>query len=163
LRRPALHRAISILNGENSRGVSSILTSQGTVDEVIRDTDIELLKVITSGPIPPSPTELLSSSQITRLVEQLSKRFDLVILDSPPILGLADSPMMSILVDGVVIVIQSDRSRRGSLKASLRRLRSMRANILGGVLTKFDPTASSNRYSEYYGYSYYQYSNTTAN
>ncbi len=163
LRRPALHRAIPMLNAENSCGVSSILTSQSTVDEALRDTDLDTLKVITSGPIPPSPTELLSSSRMTQLLEELTARFDLVLLDSPPVLGLADSPLMAALVDGVVIVIQSDRSRRGSLKASLRRLRNMRTNVLGAVLTKFDPTDMGNRYSEYYGYNYYQYSNTSAN
>lgn len=163
MRRPALHRAIVMLNGENSRGVSSILTHQSTVDEALRDTDLDHLKVITSGPIPPSPTELLSSSSMTQLLEELSSRFDLVLLDSPPVLGLADSPLMAALVDGVVIVIQSDRSRRGSLKASLRRLRTLRTTILGGVLTKFDPSDSGNRYSEYYGYNYYQYSNSSAN
>ncbi|GEN99647.1 hypothetical protein NSE01_14800 [Novosphingobium sediminis] len=163
LRRPALHRAIPMLNAENSRGVSSILTNQSTVDEALRDTDVETLKVITSGPIPPSPTELLSSSNMLQLLEELTARFDMVLLDSPPVLGLADSPLMAALVDGVVIVIQSDRSRRGSLKASLRRLRSMRTNVLGGVLTKFDPSDSGNRYSEYYGYNYYQYSNTSDN
>lgn len=162
LRRPALHRAIAMLDKENSSGVSSILTAQSTVDDALRDTDVEHLKVITSGPIPPSPTELLSSNQMRQLIEELSARFDLVLLDSPPVLGLADSPLMSALVDGVVMVIQSDRSRRGSLKASLRRLRGMRNNILGGVLTKFDPNNMANRYSEYYGYSYYQYSNATA-
>ncbi len=161
LRRPALHRAIPMLNAENSLGVSSILTNQSTVDEALRDTDLEHLKVITSGPIPPSPTELLSSSKMLQLLDELTARFDMVLLDSPPVLGLADSPLMAALVDGVVIVIQSDRSRRGSLKASLRRLRNMRTNVLGGVLTKFDPTDSGNRYSEYYGYNYYQYSNTS--
>lgn len=163
LRRPALHRAVPMLNGENSVGVSSILTSQCDVDDAIRATDDENLKLITSGPIPPSPTELLSSNRMTQLIDELLTRFDLVLIDSPPVLGLADSPLMAALVDGVVVVIQSDRSRRGSLKASLRRLRTMRTTILGAVLTKFDPTDMGNRYSEYYGYNYYQYSNTTAN
>lgn len=162
LRRPALHRAIPMLNGENDKGVSSILTSQSTVEEALRDTDLDHLKIITSGPIPPSPTELLSSNRMGQLIEELQEKFDLVLLDSPPVLGLADSPVMAALVDGVVIVIQSDRSRRGSLKASLRRLRSMRTTILGGVLTKFDPNDMGNRYSEYYGYNYYQYSNSAA-
>ncbi|WP_298190275.1 polysaccharide biosynthesis tyrosine autokinase [Novosphingobium sp.] len=163
LRRPALHRAIPMLNAENSVGVTSILTAQSSVEDALRSTDIEHLKVITSGPIPPSPTELLSSNRMHQLIEELSAQFDLVMLDSPPILGLADAPLMAALVDGVVIVIQSDRSRRGSLKASLRRLRNMRTNVLGGVLTKFDPNDASNRYSEYYGYNYYQYSNSAAN
>ncbi|KPF78614.1 exopolysaccharide biosynthesis protein [Novosphingobium sp. AAP93] len=163
LRRPALHRTIPMLNGENELGVTSILTAQSTVEEALRDTDVDHLKIITSGPIPPSPTELISSKRMTQLIEELSEKFDLVLLDSPPVLGLADSPLMAALVDGVVIVIQSDRSRRGSLKASLRRLRSMRTNILGAALTKFDPNDAGNRYSEYYGYNYYHYSNSAAN
>ncbi|MEI6641215.1 MAG: polysaccharide biosynthesis tyrosine autokinase [Novosphingobium sp.] len=161
LRRPALHRAIPSLAGDNSQGMSSLLTSQVSIDTVLRDTDVEHLKVITSGPIPPSPTELLSSNRMHQVLEQLTERFDLVLLDSPPVLGLADSPIMAALVDGVVMVIQSDRSRRGSLKASLRRLRDMRTNILGGILTKFDPTDMGNRYSEYYGYNYYHYTAKT--
>ena len=64
---------------------------------------------------------------------------------------------MAALVDGVVFVVEADRSRRGSLKTALRRLRSMRPIILGAVLTKFDPLKAGNRYSEYYGYEYYQY------
>lgn len=158
LRRPALHRALPAFSGDNSVGMSSLLTAQATIKDALRDTDVEHLKVITSGPIPPSPTELLSSTMMQQLLDELSETFDLIILDSPPVLGLADAPLMAALVDGVVIVIQSDRSRRGSLKTTLRRLRNSRINILGGVLTKFDPTASGNSYSEYYGYNYYQYS-----
>lgn len=163
LRRPVLHRAIASLDGANTHGISSLLTAQGSIDDVLRDTDIENLKIITSGPIPPSPTELLSSNRMLQLLDELTGRFDVVILDSPPVLGLADAPLMAALIEGVVMVIQSDRSRRGSLKASLRRLRDMRATILGGVLTKFDPTNLSNRYSEYYGYNYYQYTGETDN
>jgi hypothetical protein len=91
------------------------------------------------------------------VLDTLRERFDVVILDSPPVLGLADAPLMSAVVDGVVMVVQSDRSRRGSLRASLRRLRTMQPNVLGAVLTMFDPAKVGNRYSEYYGYSYYRY------
>lgn len=158
LRRPALHRFLSGADAQNNQGMSTLLTSQGTIEQVLRDTDVETLKVITSGPIPPSPTELLSSNRMQMLLDELGSQFDLVIVDSPPVLGLADAPLMAALVEGVVLVIQSDRSRRGSLKASLRRLRSMRTTVLGAVLTKFDATNMGNRYSEYYGYNYYQYS-----
>lgn len=158
LRRPALHRFLTGPGADNSLGMSTLLTSQGTIDQVLRDTDVETLKVITSGPIPPSPTELLSSNHMQMLLDEMASQFDLVIIDSPPVLGLADAPLMAALVEGVVLVVQSDRSRRGSLKASLRRLRSMRTVVLGAVLTKFDATNMGNRYSEYYGYNYYQYS-----
>lgn len=162
LRRPALHRAIPTLGTDNSLGVSSILTGQSAIAEALCNTDVDELKVLTSGPIPPSPTELLGSNRMSKLIEELGEMFDVVVLDSPPVLGLADAPLMSALVDGVVLVIQSDRNRRGSLKASLRRLRSIRTNILGGVLTKFDPTDMGNKYSEYYGYNYYQYTDKSA-
>lgn len=158
LRRPALHRALGGSAAENSVGMSSLLTSQCTIDEALQNTEVEQLKVITSGPIPPSPTELLSSNRMLHLLDELMERFDLVVLDSPPVLGLADAPLMAALVDGVVLVIQSNRSRRGSLKSSLRRLLTMRNNVLGAVLTKFDTSNTGNGYSEYYGYNYYQYS-----
>lgn len=158
LRRPALHRFLTGPGAENNQGVSSLLTSQSSISEVLRDTDVETLKIITSGPIPPSPTELLSSNRMQMLLDELMSQFDLVIVDSPPVLGLADAPLMAALVEGVVVVVQSDRSRRGSLKASLRRLRNMRTVVLGAVLTKFDANSLGNRYSEYYGYNYYQYS-----
>lgn len=155
MRRPALHAVIGIAN---DAGMSSLLTGQHSVDDALRPTAHENLFVITSGPIPPSPTELISSGRLNAVLQELSARFDVVILDSPPVLGLADAPLMSALVEGVVLVVQSNRSRRGSLKASLRRLRSMHPNVLGAVLTMFDASKMGNRYSEYYGYSYYRYS-----
>ena len=115
------------------------------------------LSVLPAGPIPPSPTELLSTSRLEDLLQAAARLYDVVIVDSPPILGLADAPLMSALADGVIIVVEADRSRRGSLKSSLRRLRAMRPVVLGAVLTKFDPLKAGNRHSEYYGYQYYQY------
>ena len=83
-------------------------------------------------------------------------------VDSPPVLGLADAPLLSALVDGVIVVVEADRGRRGALKTALRRLRAMRPNILGSVLTKFNPRKSGNRNSAYYGYDYYQYGQSKA-
>ena len=91
------------------------------------------------------------------MLDQFASQYDVVILDSPPVLGLADAPALSALADGVVFVVESERGRRGALKTALKRLRSVHANLLGAVLTKFDPDKSGNRYSEYYGYSYYRY------
>ena len=155
LRRPSLHHK---LDGENGRGMSNLLTSVDPVLSAVRETGIENLSIITSGPIPPSPTELLSSVRMEAVLAELVETYDIVILDCPPVLGLADAPLMSALVEGVVFVVEADRGRRGSLKASLRRLRAMQPTILGAVLTMFDVSKGSNRYSEYYGYDYYQYS-----
>jgi capsular exopolysaccharide synthesis family protein len=154
LRRPSLHRRIGL---DNAKGMTTLLTSQDTIESVVHGTETVNLSVITSGPLPPSPTELIASTRMEELIEELTQRFDVVIFDSPPILGLGDAPLMSALVDGVVFIIESERARRGSLKASLRRLRTMRPMLLGAVLTMFDPTKAGHRYSEYYGYDYYTY------
>lgn len=155
LRRPTLHRRIS---NDNASGMTTLLTGHDPAETVVEPSGYDNLSLITSGPIPPSPTELISSARMEAVLDELASKFDVVIIDSPPILGLADAPLLSALVDGVVFVIESDRGRRGSLKASLRRLRTMRPMILGAVLTMFDASKAGNRYSEYYGYEYYTYS-----
>lgn len=157
LRRPSLHRRIGC---DNERGLSTLLTTQDPVMSVAQPSGFAHLSLIPSGPVPPSPTELLSSSRTEEVLQELARNFDVIVIDSPPILGLADAPMMSALVDGVIFVVEADRSRRGSLKTALRRLRAMRPVLLGAVLTKFDPLKAGNRYSEYYGYEYYQYEPT---
>lgn len=157
LRRPTLHRQFEL---DNHSGLSSLLTQQEKLDQVIRGTGHEGLDVVTSGPVPPSPTELIASEQMEQLVGEMTARYDVVIFDSPPILGLADAPLMSALVDGVVFIVESGRARHGSLKASLRRLRTMRPIVLGAVLTMFDAAKSGHGYSEYSGYDYYRYSSS---
>ena len=154
LRRPSIHRRFGL---SNDRGLTDLLTSGDPVESAILATPQENLFVIASGPIPPSPTELISSPRMEHVIQELARNYDLVVIDSPPILGLADAPALSALADGVVFVVESDRGRRGSLKTALRRLRAMRPILLGAVLTKFDPARSGNRYSEYYGYQYYTY------
>lgn len=157
LRRPSVHRRFGL---SNDRGLTDLLTSSDAIESAVQTTQQEKLFVIASGPIPPSPTELISSPRMEQIVLDLARDYDVVVIDSPPILGLADAPALSALADGVIFVVESDRSRRGSLKTALRRLRSMRPILLGAVLTKFDPTRSGNRYSEYYGYQYYTYEQT---
>jgi succinoglycan biosynthesis transport protein ExoP len=159
LRRPSLHRNIG---ASNAHGMSTLLTSQDTIESVLVETGQERLSAITSGPTPPNPADLLASTRLQALIDDLADRFDVVVIDSPPVLGLADAPLLSALVDGVVMVIEAGRGRRGALKASLRRLRSMRAILLGAVLTKFDPKKAANRYSDYYGYDYYSSDAETA-
>ncbi|WP_082836088.1 GumC family protein [Croceicoccus bisphenolivorans] len=157
LRRPSAHKRYGLTN---RHGLSGLLTGADTLSPETVHGVGDNLAVITSGPIPPSPTELLTGPRLAALLEELSARYDCVILDSPPILGLADAPVLSALADGVVFVIESDRARGGMLKTAIRRLRAMNPVILGAVLTKFDPQKGSNRYSEYYGYEYYRYSST---
>jgi succinoglycan biosynthesis transport protein ExoP len=154
LRRPSLHRRIGI---DNSKGLTALLTSQVPVETSVIPSPQKDLDLIPSGPVPPNPTDLIASVRMHAVIEELASKYDVVIIDSPPILGLADAPLMGALTDGVIMVIEADRSRRGHLKASLRRLRAMRPNLLGAALTKYDTKKLSNSYSNYYGYDYYQY------
>ncbi len=160
LRRPSLHARI---DGTNDRGLSTLLTGQDALASVARSSDLPNLTLVPSGPIPRSPTELISSPRLEMILQEAAKSFDVVVIDSPPVLGLADAPMMAALADGVIFVVEADRSRRGALKTALRRLRAMRPVLLGAVLTKFDPLKAGNRYSEYYGQGYYEYESAAAN
>lgn len=154
MRRPSLHARFNL---PNKQGLSTLLTSHDPLASVAAKAGQDNLSVLVAGPIPPSPTELLSTPRLEGILQEAAASYDVVVVDSPPILGLADAPLVSALVDGVVFVVEAERSRRGSLKAALRRFRAMQPIILGAVLTKFDALKAGNRYSEYYGADYYQY------
>ncbi len=154
MRRPSVHARFA---NDNRRGLSSLLVSDDPPASAIMPSGQQDFDLLPSGPIPPSPTELLTAPRMAMLLDQFAQTYDVVIVDSPPVLGLADAPALAALADGVVFVIESERSRRGRLKTALKRLRSVDAILLGAVLTKFDPAKSGNRSSEYYGYDYYRY------
>ncbi len=154
LRRPSLHRLTGLAN---VRGLTDLLTSRDDVASAVAQVPDRGFDVITSGPIPPSPSELLSSPRMAQILNLCSEDYEVVILDSPPVLGLADAPMLSALVDGTIFAVEADRGGSGQLKTALRRLRTMHPVLIGAVLTKFDPTKAGNRYSAYYGYDYYRY------
>jgi capsular exopolysaccharide synthesis family protein len=154
LRRPSIHRIAGV---DNKIGLSNLLVGDRTVDEAVVAGEMEHFFILPSGPVPPSPAELLSSPRLLALFETLRAKFDFIVIDSAPVLGLADSPGLSALADGVLLVIEANRGRGGQLKAAIRRLRLMKPTILGAVLTKFDPNAAGNAYSTYYQYDYYQY------
>jgi len=154
LRRPALDRLFGL---RAERGLTNLLVSQDDPATAIIHVDGADIDLLPTGPLPPSPSELLSSPRMAQLLESFAESHDVVILDSPPVLGLADAPMLAAIADGTIFVVEAERGRSGALKAALRRLRSMKPVLLGAVLAKFDPTKSGNRYSAYYGYDYYQY------
>jgi len=154
MRRPSVHRQV---DNDNKLGLSNVLSGQAQVRDVVLDSGRENLSVITSGPVPPAPSELLASHRMREMLEQAKDAFDVVVIDCPPVLGLADAPMVAGLVEGVVFIAEADRGRHGGLKSAINRLKSVRANLLGGVLTKFDPVKGGKRETYYYGYTYYNY------
>lgn len=159
MRRPSIHRRGEIAN---EQGLSDLLTSDTPPSQYVVASQQEGLSLLPSGKQPPSPTELLTGPRMAALLEELTEQFDAVVVDSPPVLGLADAPALAAISDGVAFVVESNRGGRGALKSALRRLRSVNANVLGAVLTKFDPQRAGHGYSSYYGYDYYRYESGSA-
>jgi succinoglycan biosynthesis transport protein ExoP len=150
LRNPVLHKMLKM---ENVRGVSNYLSGDIGVLEVVHKTGIPNLFVMTTGPLPPNPVELLSSMKLLTMLSQCEEHFAHVIVDGPPVLGIADSIVLSNQVDNSVFVIESGRTRKGHAKAALKRLQQAGVHPLGVILTKIDS------YHDLYGYNtyYYQY------
>lgn len=153
LRRPSVHRLVDALN---EKGLSSVLTAKDKLADAIIHDEASGIDVLPAGPLPTSPSELFSSGRFTLLLEELVSQYDKIILDSPPVLGLADAPTISTMAGAVLFVIEANNSRAGIIRGSLRRLLLARARLLGVALTKFDPSRGYG-YSYYHTYDYYNY------
>jgi capsular exopolysaccharide synthesis family protein len=149
LRNPSLHRSFGTDHG---KGLSDLLTGHAVLAEVVRETGVRGLSIVTSGKIPPNPAELLAGEGLTRMMKAASESFDHVLFDSPPVLGLADAPLIARACEGTVFVIEAGRTRSSQARHALDRLMSVRAHILGAVLTKLDSKSSGYGYG--YGYTY---------
>jgi succinoglycan biosynthesis transport protein ExoP len=138
-------------------GLTTLLAGQGTVKDAVQPTEHEGLHLLPAGRIPPNPAELLASGRVSAILEQAGSIFDFVVVDGPPVLGLADAPLLSFHCEGTVMVIESGGIRRGAALNAVKRLRSADARIMGGVLTKFSATKSGYGYGYGYGYGDDQY------
>jgi capsular exopolysaccharide synthesis family protein len=146
LRKPAFR---SLTNGQ---GLSRLLTSDDRVADHVTPTQYENLCLLACGPIPPNPSDLLSSNRLRAVIKEASSQFDVVLVDAPPVLGLADAPLIASVVNDVVLVIESGKTRTTAALEALSRLRAAGANIIGATLTKSAEESSA------YGYGYkYKY------
>lgn len=152
LRRPTLHRRY---DKPNQTGLSRILTGEVPVESAIIHLEDQGFDIITSGPLPPSPAQLLSTGMAMHF-DRLLANYDLVILDGPPVLGLADAPLLADTAGSTLLVIESRRTRRASVRNALRRLGDARGILIGVVLTKFDRRDAGYGYGYEYN-SYYSY------
>lgn len=148
LRKPTLHRTFKL---NNTRGLTTLLINEEkpSLDIIQRSEELGLY-FLTSGPIPPNPAELLASTQMKSLVEELTEIFDLVIFDTPPIQSVTDPQIISSIVDGVILVARQNYVRKDQVNDSKESLEKVKANILGFVLN--DASIEKNR-----GYGYYEY------
>lgn len=152
LRRPSLHRRFG---SDNKVGLSNVLFGEVAPQAAVGKTAVERLSVVPSGPIPPSAPQLLTREAMSRALSDYAGKFDIVVIDSPPILGLADVIQLSAFAEAVLFVLDAETRRIAQVKTSLRRLLRANARVIGVVLTKFD--FSSHRYDTDAYYSYYRY------
>ncbi|RUY99195.1 polysaccharide biosynthesis tyrosine autokinase [Mesorhizobium sp. M7A.F.Ca.CA.001.12.2.1] len=162
LRKPNLHRLFGL---DNAIGLSNLLTNTVRKDDlpgIFRPTKYPNVTVLTSGTIPPNPADLLSSPKMALILTNLGKRFDLVIIDAPPVVGLSDAPILSRLAEGTLMVVSTNQVTRKSAKTALKRLRSAGANVIGAAMSKFTVNKFDYNYAyKYMNYQYYDYGAST--
>ncbi len=148
LRNPSMHRLLSL---DNSVGLSNFLTGE-SLDAVMQTVSAPSLTVVPCGPLPPNPAELLAGARFPQLLEEAKARFDLLVIDGPPVIGLADAPILASRAAATVLVVEAGGARRSVVRIATKRLLQARSRLLGALLTKFDAKSSSYGYG--YGYSY---------
>lgn len=151
MRSPSVHQ---MLDTTNDAGLSNYLSGQDEIASLIRQTDFANLWAITAGPQPPSAPELLSGNRISQLLAELLKQFDHVVFDAPPVMGLADAPLIASRVEGVIYVVEAHGTQLRMANVAINRLRATNASLIGVVLTKFDPSLGYYGYGYDYGYGY---------
>lgn len=159
IRSPSIN---TYLDMPNDAGLSNYLSGQDDLSLLLRPAQEKNLSVITTGPPPPNAAELLSSKRFALLIEELQKMFDVVIVDAPPVLGLADVPLISRTVDGVIYTIEANGVKMRGAQAALERLRVAKANMFGAIVTKYSAHEQAGYgYGYAYGYGYGDQSETT--
>jgi capsular exopolysaccharide synthesis family protein len=133
LRKPRLHEVFQV---SNRQGLVSYLTSGADLGEILNQTAVPQLFVISSGPIPPNPSELLSSDRMSDLVTAVRARFDFVVIDTPPLLPVTDATLVGTLVDGVTLCLRAGKVTREEARACLDRLKRAGVKVLGVVLNR---------------------------
>jgi len=135
-------------------GLSTLLISTGSAMEHVAATSVPNLSLLPSGPIPPNPAELLATNRISAILAELSEHFDIVLVDSPPVLGLADVPVLSAICEATILVVEAGSVRRPAVLSSLRRLTSANGHVAGAILTKYNPKNGGYGYGYGYGSGY---------
>ncbi|WP_422123916.1 CpsD/CapB family tyrosine-protein kinase [Planococcus sp. X10-3] len=147
MRKPTTHYTF---HTGNTTGLSSVLTRQTTAVKAIRSTGVERLDLLTCGPIPPNPAELLSSKSMDALILQLTGLYDMVIFDAPPILAVSDGQILANKCEGTILVIDSGNTEKDMARKAKEAIESSDSRIIGAVLNNFKLPKDNSSY-EYYG------------
>jgi capsular exopolysaccharide synthesis family protein len=149
-----LPKVADYLGVEDSAGLTTVLAGRADLDDVLQPYGDTGLMVLASGPIPLNPAALLGSRHMADLLARLRERADLVIIDTPPLLPVADAAVLARQTDGAIVVVKHGKTTRDHLTRGLQRLRAVDARVLGGVLTMVPAKASEFSYAYEYGYGY---------
>lgn len=151
LRKPTVHKKLGI---PNQNGLTSVLSGDKTLQETLFPTTVPNLHVLTSGPIPPNPSELLGSKKMRSFIKELEQVFDVILLDSPPVVAVTDAQVLSTLCQGVILVASYGSTQKVGLVRAKDLLKKVEANILGVVINKVHEKTDHYYYGKYYN-SYY--------
>ncbi len=150
LRRPTTHKVLGV---EHHQGLSTYLSRDIDIDEVIQKLQIANLSLLPCGPIPPNPAELIASDRMKAMLDMLSERYDHILIDSPPLINVTDPVILSTMVNGVILVVHGGKSTRDVVRRARQELSSVGAKIFGVVLNNVDLKREG--YDNYYYYRYY--------
>lgn len=147
LRNPSIHKEFGI---SNSNGLTDLLLEEKDLSNYIKETEINNLHILTSGSIPPNPSEMLSSNRMKVFMETVREEYDYVFIDTPPVGMVTDAGVLSAFLDGTILVVKSESVDIKDLQETKKKLVSVNANILGVILN-----ANKVKKDDYYYYSYY--------
>jgi polysaccharide biosynthesis transport protein len=154
LRRPTMHKHFGLAKAP---GFSDLIVGKAQASQVIQETRFKGLQVLPCGYVPPNPAELLGGASIKSILEAFRSHYDWVLIDTPPILGMADTPVLCPNVDGVVLVVGAEVSTRQAIHRALEQVASVGGRVIGAVLNRVDLERNSYYYSQYYGEYYRSY------
>jgi capsular exopolysaccharide synthesis family protein len=144
LRRPTLH---NIFNLKNDVGLTTMVVDDAAIESPpLRDTGVEDLQLVSSGPLPPNPSELLGSRRMEEIIAALLERADVVLFDAPPVVAVTDAAVLATKVDGVLLVVNAGGTKRDYARTAKARLEKVNANLLGAVLNNVRFDVSLHRY-----------------
>lgn len=149
MRNPTAHTFYGI---SNTRGLSTYLSGHAEANDLIHRTQSERVAVLPSGPTPPSTLELLSGDRLRNLIPVLNEQFDHILVDGPPVLGLADAPLISRVTEGVVLAVEANRVKARRIKDAISRVEASKSQFFGAILTKVDHRNPGYGYGYGYGY-----------
>lgn len=147
LRKPTVHKKFGITN---SSGLSEVIVGKVDLKDAMKEFN-KNLTIITSGKIPPNPSEMLGSNNMQRFLDELKRHYDCIILDTPPVLAVTDAQILSRNADGMVLVIRAGRTKKDMVLKAKKQIENVGGKIIGTILNAVDSKNGRNNYYYYYG------------